>query len=992
MKHLYPSQLSSLFSVFFICYHLFFVPDILQAQDYYYENTHLMEGFGYYSDAHGKAIVPDGQGNYLSYFDGCSGCGGATVMKLDSNANVLWSKGFSTGSGNSLTISSLLVDAQGNIYLYGYYSGNFDTDPGSGTYILSNSSSYFDYFMIKLDNNGDFLLARRLTSSASSVSGAFRAEVAMDVTNNSYVVFLLRGTYDVDPDTSVYNLTSLRSSVAIQKLDNQGNLIWAKNLPSTSSLSSYSGVHQVEIDNDSNLYIIGRFSDSIDFDPDPLVNHYIYSPSEANFILKLDNNGVFQWVQILDYGGFQSTINDVVLDPMGDIYIAGSFEDTIDAHPGATNVSLISQGNEDFYLLKLNKNGGFVWAHSAGGQYEDTGEGIFYQNGKIFYVGKAIGRGDIALGPVVDSIPNMAALGYANFLQVIDTAGGYLANYAMPGLAFPRKIRVTDEETVYITGAYSSIDFDPSAGVAYFDDGPGGVDYYFLKLSRDSCKAFDFTTNNTQNFICQDTAIASITPNYGLTPYQYIWNTGETDSLLYYDSATVFTVTVTDARGCVKEKNIYFEGPKDSLGTGVDVEPYLQGAYARLRPGQIRTFTLTGVNHYCTPTDGYLYIVLDSSTSYLSSIATPPDSIIGDTLFWNFTTLRYDNALEPSFRIQVDSFIVFGRGISYEVGMHSVIAELDSSNNIKHYQGLIVNSYDPNRKLAYPEGECASKFVEKKEKLSYTIEFQNTGTAYAYDIKIVDTLSTDLDLYSLDVVGASHRYRVEINDNNILIFYFDRIFLPDSVRNEPASHGYITFDINLKPNLLGDISVENKVGIYFDLNPPIITNTVLRTYTDSLPQLNNSISLLNNSLVAQQNNAIYQWVDCDNNNAFLIGETGQSFSPTQNGSYAVWVESATCTVLSPCFDYLFLDNTTIQQQSTIKVFPNPASANLYIRQATHLVPFYFKIYDSWGRVVLEKKATTGALDINISKLPTGVYHLVYFNDQESGSTKFLKID
>jgi hypothetical protein len=57
-------------------------------------------------------------------------------------------------------------------------------------------------------------------------------------------------------------------------------------------------------------------------------------------------------------------------------------------------------------------------------------------------------------------------------------------------------------------------------------------------------------------------------------------------------------------------------------------------------------------------------------------------------------------------------------------------------------------------------------------------------------------------------------------------FIFDNINLPDSTNNEPNSHGYIAFRIKPKPDIeLGDV-FSGVAAIYFDFNPPIITNTV----------------------------------------------------------------------------------------------------------------------------------------------------------------------
>ena len=54
------------------------------------------------------------------------------------------------------------------------------------------------------------------------------------------------------------------------------------------------------------------------------------------------------------------------------------------------------------------------------------------------------------------------------------------------------------------------------------------------------------------------------------------------------------------------------------------------------------------------------------------------------------------------------------------------------------------------------------------------------------------------------------------------------------------------------------------------------------------------------TLTADQNNATYQWIDCDNNNSLILGETNQSYTPTLTGNYAVEVTLNGCTSVSEC--------------------------------------------------------------------------------------------
>jgi len=99
----------------------------------------------------------------------------------------------------------------------------------------------------------------------------------------------------------------------------------------------------------------------------------------------------------------------------------------------------------------------------------------------------------------------------------------------------------------------------------------------------------------------------------------------------------------------------------------------------------------------------------------------------------------------------------------------------------------------------------------------------------AFRVILLDTLSIYLDPATFRPGAASHRYRYELTESGVLRFYFQPIALPHSSVNEPGSNGFVTFRIAQKrDNPVGTL-IENRAGIYFDFNLPVITNTVFHT-------------------------------------------------------------------------------------------------------------------------------------------------------------------
>jgi uncharacterized repeat protein (TIGR01451 family) len=142
-----------------------------------------------------------------------------------------------------------------------------------------------------------------------------------------------------------------------------------------------------------------------------------------------------------------------------------------------------------------------------------------------------------------------------------------------------------------------------------------------------------------------------------------------------------------------------------------------------------------------------------------------------------------------------------------------------------------IGAYDPNDKIGFPVGYGEFNMIEQNTEIEYRIRFQNTGTDTAFTVIIWDTLSPLLDVTSVRPGASSHNYTWRIFGENakVLEFTFANILLPDSTTNEPGSIGFVYFKINQMPdNALGSV-IHNRVGIFFDFNEPIFTNTTVHT-------------------------------------------------------------------------------------------------------------------------------------------------------------------
>jgi alpha-tubulin suppressor-like RCC1 family protein/GH43 family beta-xylosidase len=118
----------------------------------------------------------------------------------------------------------------------------------------------------------------------------------------------------------------------------------------------------------------------------------------------------------------------------------------------------------------------------------------------------------------------------------------------------------------------------------------------------------------------------------------------------------------------------------------------------------------------------------------------------------------------------------------------------------------------------------------------------------------------------------------------------------------------------------------------------------------------------------------YQWVDCDNGNQPLNGETNQSFTPQYNGLYAVMVSDGTCSAMSSC---VYISNVGLRDNkavaSDVSIMPNPNSGSFTIKAPEGT---YYLINELGQQVKTIVLNTGNANSIRIEQMSTGVYYLV----------------
>ncbi|MBU0487812.1 MAG: hypothetical protein KKD31_07650, partial [Bacteroidetes bacterium] len=175
-------------------------------------------------------------------------------------------------------------------------------------------------------------------------------------------------------------------------------------------------------------------------------------------------------------------------------------------------------------------------------------------------------------------------------------------------------------------------------------------------------------------------------------------------------------------------------------------------------------------------------------------------------------------------------------GIPFSIGIVNAVPTDDADVNVEIDCMEIRDSYDPNDKSVSPTGITDNNYIMPGTVLDYLIRFQNTGSDTAYTVVVIDTLSNNLDVATIQWGVSSHPYHIDVSgyQQAVLKFTFGNINLPDSTTDELNSHGFVKFKIAPIDTLPLGTQINNAADIYFDYNSPIRTNTAQLIISDTV--------------------------------------------------------------------------------------------------------------------------------------------------------------
>jgi len=358
------------------------------------------------------------------------------LSKFDTNGNFLSVKvmgGTSHDRGHGVVINST-----GEIFIAGkFFSPTIDFDPSGGVDNKATAGSY-DAFLTKF--NADETYAWTKTWGSTDRDTVNDLQLGTD--GSIYLAGVYRLTVDFDPSGSVDSRTSVGlDDPFLTKFNADGTYVWTKTWGSTLNDFSFN----LRVNSANNVYIIGSFQATVDFDPSGATNTIVSAGLEDSYVSKFDANGNYVFTRVWG-GSLMDEVLGITIDTGGNYFIGGFFNGTQDLDPTAGTDSRTSTGPYDMFVAMFDANDNYITSKTFGSTtetnwWDDQLYELHAYHGTLNIVGNYVGTADFDPTSGTDT---KVAVGNADFFRSTYTTG-YTINFDAQG----GSVSPTSKTTIY---------------------------------------------------------------------------------------------------------------------------------------------------------------------------------------------------------------------------------------------------------------------------------------------------------------------------------------------------------------------------------------------------------------------------------------------------------------------------------------------------------------------------------------------------------------
>lgn len=628
----------------------------------------------------------------------------------------------------------------------------------------------------------------------------------------------------------------------------------------------------------------------------------------------------------------------IAQDPQGNVVVGGQFESVADFDPGTGLRYLSSKGGPDAFIQKLDSNGNLKWAISAGGPSADyVAELTCDDYGNVIAIGRFAGTVDF--DPGAGTVNKTASLGYNVFVWKLDPDGKLKWVETFPA-SFGFSLTLDANGNVYAAGAFAtSEDFEPGAGTTTLIN-QGSFDVFVAKL--DSNGTFQWAKS------------------FGGSGAEY-------PSSLRLDASGNLILSGQFSGTCD-----FDPGVGQNEVTAMLDDAYLAKFDANLNLQWVKTIGgIRGqyINTFYIDAAGAFYL----TGQFQDSVDFDPGPGVYPV-----------KALDGN---QFDGYI----------------EKLDASGNFVWMKHLAGNNGDAGIGITGgPDGaiyvhgwfwgDCSFPMPNGP------LQLNSNGNDDIFQLKM-DTSGAIQWVLQTGGLQADHGYSMLVSASGSIYttgyFFLTTDFDPTSgIYNYTSNGSSDAFVQRLNPQPCTPTAGTHTVtacssyqwidGKTYTASNTTATHTLMNAAgCDSVVTLNLTINTVsdvsttvsNGEIKANLSGASYRWMDCNAGFAVMLNATGQSYTPSANGSFAVEITENGCVDTSSCvtISNVGLANTALAAQMTL--YPNPSSGAFVLDLGKTYSNAHLKLLDVNGKEVWMQKAThTQQVSIKTPLAP-GVYML-----------------
>jgi uncharacterized repeat protein (TIGR01451 family) len=768
---------------------------------------------------------------------GTGGSGDGFLVKFDSSGTRQW--GTYYGGSGSEFVNVCATDNSGNVCISGYttstsaiaHSGHQSTYGGGG----------YDAFIAKFDASG----VRKWGTYYGGTENDLGLSCASDDNGNFYLSGRTKSITNIafNGHQNAFaggGVTNAYGDAFLVKFDSIGTRLWG---------TYYGGSNEeyhasCATDAGGNVYLAGITISVNGIALNGYKNTY-NGVNQDGFLARFSPNGVRQWGTYYG-GGSSDQAYACAIDNSNNVYLAGKASSTTEiATYGYQNT--YGGGSSDAYIVKFKqpKINGLVWQDPNFNCVKDSTE-----SGIIDNVILTVQPGNY-IAQSKEGVWQIDELLVGTYTVTIDTSNKNwkLTCPVSQTFTVTNPIDFTDAPSFGIMPKYQCP--KPEVSIVMprmrrgFANQPIDVQVCNLNIATDTLSNAYVEVELDSNLIIQSGSM--VYSALGNNRYRVdVGSLYQGQCVSFTFLATVGLTAVANQTLCISaslfpQPDCVFDSVSNPYPSGTSVSPCVlpyDNSFLKVLATCVNdSVRLVVYNSTTTPAsdmvcyapvriflDGLLYL---EDSVQLNAGDSSVYVFAGSNKTWNIET--YQHPLSFINNPITSAFIELCGTGSWTPGLANALPLPDAISTIDIYCGQVSAPLDPNDKTGFPSGVGSLHSIQRNQQIEYLIRFQNVGNDTAVNVVILDTLSTDLDIFSVRSGVSSHPYKFHMYGPRVLEWVFENIMLPDSNTNELASNGFVKFTVKQNKDLSYGTRIENTAAIYFDFESPVITNTYFHT-------------------------------------------------------------------------------------------------------------------------------------------------------------------